>query len=353
MTIPMPEASDPLRGHEPSHDDQVDEQLQAAFRASCEYPPVSDEDLETFRSRIRLWAEDDKRARRHKRATPWPLRWTEETRARIYQGRIDRLISIAASAIGLCVGLLVIVYPGVASERALLAVGVTLIALTLGALTVQSGRNGFLEARARHDLEYLRSALGLRVIRGHDPVHSAEAAVLRHARNNGFPRVLVTNLWFRERSEEFTPSFLEMQREVDLYLEECPEGDLRIALAAAKRNIDQCLNFARPRVGRAKQLFYVRNPLEYEVVMSDGEAIISFGRRGTDRDFAFHVTNASDVRELWKTLDAELTGRGDIEVVPLSDDAAVDDVYRRVSSFSAAAMHSPQSWDSTYESRLR
>lgn len=353
MTTPGSDDETPqplVRRRTKDEDPPLRSDLKAALEALYVPRAITDDNLQVFRARFdaaRRERELDRLARLGAPRDPSTYNYSkgEDRRVRFYETRYDRLANLVLGLGGFLIGAAAFIAPSLVKggdRDRLLACTVALSGGCLAAVGVQSGRTGYLQKKSINHIDDIGASLSTTIIRGHHQVHEAEAELLRCARDEGSRRVLLIDLWHRERRSTQTAEFDKVQHEARRYVEES-DGDLLTAVAATKPNLDQCALLMRDRLGKAKQIFYFQNPVQVDGILSEDEAILSFPRKGTDRDFALHFRSPAIVRELWDIFEGQLLERSDIDAIAVRDESDIERIQQRVTD-AGYPEYVPQGW---------
>lgn len=310
--------------------------------------PVTDEHL----NRLAAMIEEEERLRDLVRlAAPrdpqsYDYTWLENLKVRFYERRYDRILWILFGIAALGLGAFEILWPERLGLSEMTAAISALLGTLLIATSVQAARAGYLDQRNLNYIQDLAAALPATIIRGHHAVHQAESDLLQNARSARARRVLIADMWFRERQRDETVQFEQLRMQEERYASEKDAfgGELLIATSATKWDIDKCSSLMEKRLGKAKQLFFFDNPFQLDAILSQDEVILSFVRRSSHRDFALRFRNSAVVSELWDIIESQLTERSDIESTLVVNQRDVENIQSRVSE-SEAGTHQPHTWD--------
>lgn len=225
-------------------------------------------------------------------------------RKRLYRSQIDRVFLVIVGLAGIGLGVVSIAKRTWLDGRSISSLTVVLSGVLVIAYAIQSGRTGYLVRENRDQLGDLSASLTVGIVRGHEHVHEVEAEVIRRAQE----QLMTIDLWDHCRRSSNTEAFAAVQRAIDAWLTVSPDRRLRSSFAAASENWNQCKEIMRSRVNHSNvmQRFFMENPLQLDVVLSEREAVLSFPRHGSDRSFAIHVRSPGVVLELWEMFNAQM-----------------------------------------------
>lgn len=211
----------------------------------------------------------------------------------LYKTKYDRVVYGLAGLVGIAMGAS-LGPKRLLGKEFLSRAQLMLLGIGLSGFAIQSGRSGHLNREYRNDLEDLNSSFGLRVINGHHRVHQEEERIVRRAKNE----IYVLEQWYRPRTRNNTRPFSALQQALD---DRVREGvPLRFAGGVGEENLGQFKEMVSSKLGKpnAEVRFFLENPIQMDVIMTDAEAILSFPRENSDRSFALHFRNPAVVQEL-------------------------------------------------------
>jgi len=249
----------------------------------------------------------------------------EQVRIRLYQTKVDRAAGFVLATATVIVGLMALFNIITLTTPVLLSYLTVMVGVLLGAGVFESGRLGYLARLNWNHIDDLGASLPALVVRGHHRVHEEEVAMLRRARFGEPKRLMLIELWNRQRKTG-TEQSSSVDREFDNLVKVHQDCDVRSAVSATPETWETRAGLLRRRCGKVNQRFFFENPLQVDVILTDDEAILSFPRGPGDRAFAVRFRSKGIVEELWEIFESQVGERTTARSVAIESDEDIQQV---------------------------